>query len=348
MTTFERVLLAVDWGDDVIGRLVDRLGADRVTRCDPADDASIGRALRVADAAITSAGPDARFVAAPSLRWLHVDHAGIDRFAPVELVGGDLVVTTSAGRSGPALGEHALALLLAVTHRHGALERSRQRRAWTTWPLHGRAPLVGRRAVVFGCGNTGSAFATRAAAMGMSVVGVRRTPGEPPPGFDDVVVAPGPAERRAVLADADVVVLAVPLTDDTHHLVGSAEFAALPDGAVVVNVARGAVIDESALVAALRSGRLGGAGLDVVTHEPLGVTSALWRFRNVVISPHATPRLADRDARSLEIVESVLDDLDAGRPVRRRLTAADAYTKSEPRPTLDRLATSAWLRLQRR
>ena len=345
MSSFDRVLLAVDWSDGVAGRLVERLGDDRVIRSQPTDQVAIERSLRDADAAITSVGPDERFLAARRLRWLHIDHAGIDRYAPVELVGGDLVVTTSAGRSGPALGEHAMALLLAVTHGHRLLEHARRRRRWTARPLRGRASLVGRRAVVFGCGNTGAAFAVRAQAMGMSVIGVRRSGGAVPIGFDETRDGLDASGRRRLLASADVVVLAVPLTDQTHHLIGSAELDALPDGAVLINVARGAVIDERALIEALRSGRLGGAGLDVVTHEPLSVLSPLWRLENVVISPHASPRLVDRDERSLAIVESVLDDFEAGRAISRRLTAADAYTRGATRSRLDRFATAAWGRL---
>jgi glyoxylate/hydroxypyruvate reductase len=194
------------------------------------------------------------------------------------------------------LAEFALLGLLAFAKRLPELERGKARRAWPDIkPTMG--VLEGRTVLVVGLGAIGVAFARLARALGMRVLGVKRTPVEVP-GVDEVA-AP---DRLADLArEADALVVTTPLTDDTRGLVDRAALAALRPGAVVVNVGRGAVVDEAALVDALRDGHLAGACLDVFAEEPLPDDSPLWALDNVILSPHVAARTDDEDDRAVEL-----------------------------------------------
>ena len=142
--------------------------------------------------------------------------------------------------------------------------------------------LAGSTLVVVGLGSVGRSIARKAGAFGMRVVGVSRR-GRPIPHCERVVPH---TQFREVLPEADALVLALPLTEETFHLLGRDELARMKPGAVVVNIARGGLIDEPALIAALQQGRLAGAGLDVVENEPLAPDSPLWAMQNVLLTPH--------------------------------------------------------------
>lgn len=341
---FGHAIISLPWNEESIADLQTALGAERYT-VNPGR-AALDEALADADAAIIGSNADDRFVTAPQLRWLHVDHAGIDAFAPPELVGSELVVTTSAGRSGPAIADHAIFLHQAVLHDLSGMQRNRRRRLWRE-PDRQLPAVGGGTAVVVGCGHTGAEIAARLSSMGVSVTGVRRTDTPAPAGFERVVQLLDRDDLPSIVQDADAVFLATPLNDSTHHLIGRPELEAMKPAAVLVNVARGAVVDETALVDALRRGSIAGAGLDVVTHEPLSPLSRLWRLSNVVMTPHSAPKRRDRESRSLEIVREVAADLTADRPVARRLSIDDAYTKRTERLRSDTAFTRRWIRLVR-
>jgi D-2-hydroxyacid dehydrogenase (NADP+) len=185
------------------------------------------------------------------------------------------------------IAEHVMACLLALARRLPQTLRDQQERTWRPNALIGEASpwlIAGRTIGIIGVGTLGEAIAVRAKAFGMRVLGMRRHPGRAvPAGFDDVV---GPDDRGRMLAEADVVVIAAPLTPETDRLLDAAAIAAMKPGAIVINVARGQLIDESALAGALESGRLGGAALDVFATEPLPPTSPFWTMPNVIVTPH--------------------------------------------------------------
>src|SRR5581483_5448846 len=159
--------------------------------------------------------------------------------------------------------------------------------------------LSGRTAGILGLGAIGRATAQRLSALGMRVIGMRRrNEGPLPPG---VAHAVGPEGLDEVLAAADVLVITLPLTESTRGLLGARELARLPSGAVLINVARGAIVDEPAMIAALRSGALGGAGLDVFTTEPLPPESPLWDLPNVIVTPHSSGNYAGYVAQATSI-----------------------------------------------
>ncbi|UHD14923.1 D-2-hydroxyacid dehydrogenase [Thiocapsa bogorovii] len=336
-------LVTVRWPESLRLELVQRLGAAQVTLADPGSTAA-REALREADVAILNGNPDRHVLEAPCLRWLHCDHAGIDGFAPPELLDGRFIVTTSAGRSASAVAEHALYFMLALSHEAPRLWRAQRRRVWGLPGLENRRSLEGRTLVIVGCGHTGSQLARYCRVMGMTVIGYRRRVAPVPDGFDEVYAADAGDRLSPQLERAQVLVLAASLNDVSRGLVGSAELDALPRGAYLINVARGALVDERALLAALKRGHLGGAGLDVVAMEPLPPTSPLWTAPRTLITPHATPRVADRDQASFEIIGALIARYLRGETLSGALDSRDVYTSVRKPSPLQRRLTRLWAR----
>ncbi|PZG47002.1 D-2-hydroxyacid dehydrogenase [Spongiactinospora gelatinilytica] len=248
----------------------------------------------------------------PELRWVQATSAGIGQFVDRHgLAGSDLVFTTAAGTHAGPLAEFALMGVLHFVKGVPDLRRWQARRHWERYTTRS---LAGSRVVVVGLGGIGRRVAEVFAALSARVVGVGR------PGREYDV--PGLAEARSfteireALTGADALVLACPLTDETRGLIGLAELAALAPGAVVVNIARGPVIDEPALVDALSSGRLGGACLDVFAEEPLPARSPLWAMDNVIVSPHSASTVDAENALLTELFTDNLRRWLAGRPLR--------------------------------
>lgn len=237
------------------------------------------------------------FVQAPKLRWVHSCSAGVGRSLFPEMIESDVAFTNSAGVMGETIAEHVLAGVLYFLR---GLDVAVAQQRLATWD---KAPFTDARArvrelcecrvLVVGTGGLGDAIARRFHALGVpSVTGIRRrTHLGPPPGFHAVVSLD---EIDAVLPASDVIVLAAPLTPDTSGLLSARRLDCLPPGAIVVNVARGALLDERALADRLSTRQIRGAVLDVFAEEPLPVTSGLWGLPNVLLTPHVSyvsPRL---------------------------------------------------------
>jgi phosphoglycerate dehydrogenase-like enzyme len=232
---------------------------------------------------------------APALRWVQAIGAGTDHFRGAQLAP-DVVVTNAAGVAAVPIAEFVIGQLLAVWKRFDELVDQQRRHVWK--PVYGRQ-VSGLTLGVVGLGAIGTAVAERAAALGMRVLGVRRRPetGNHPPAVDEVV---GPERLHDVLSRVDAVVVCAPATPETAELFDPAAFAAMRPGAVFCNVARGSLVDEAALLDALRSGHLGAAVLDVTREEPLPADSPLWDAPNLRLSPHSSASLD-------HYVESVFD-----------------------------------------
>jgi phosphoglycerate dehydrogenase-like enzyme len=222
--------------------------------------------------------------AAKRLRWIHTRAAGVDRgqLQPLSLFRErDITVTNGSGISSVPIAEFvALAVLLAAKGMPQLLAQQRER----TWkkPSTSRE-LSGTRAMLLGFGDVGRAAAARLQAFGVEVLAVRRH-AAPEAGVEVL----GPGEWRDRLGTVDWLVVTTPLTEDTRHLVGSAELAAMRGDAWLVNVSRGEVVDQGAVVAALRGGAIGGAVLDVTDPEPLPSDHELWGLPNAVVTPHCS------------------------------------------------------------
>ena len=221
--------------------------------------------------------------ASPALRWVHIHSAGADRPIYVQLRERGVQVTTSSGANALVVAHTALAGLLALARRFPQLWDAQRERRWAS--LMGESlprDLEGQHAVVVGWGPIGQHLARVLQALGLRVTVVRQQ--EQPAGTFPTVAA---TRLREVLPTADWLLLACPLTAHTRGLLDAGAIAALPAGAHLVNVSRGEIVDEHALIEALRSGRLGGAFLDVYAQEPLPPDSPLWTLPNVIATPHS-------------------------------------------------------------
>jgi phosphoglycerate dehydrogenase-like enzyme len=217
---------------------------------------------------------------APRLRWVHACGAGVGQLqsAGLETIGATL--TSSAGVASAPIAEFVLARILAHWKLFPALDRLQQAQDWK--PTYGRN-LAGCTLGIVGFGAIGAAVATRAKALGMRVLANRRTHGASHPAVEQFFA---PGDLAALLAECDAVVLAAPETPETYRLFNAETFAAMKPGAYFCNVARGPLVDEAALIAALTSGQLSGASIDVASTEPLPKGDALWTAPNLAISPH--------------------------------------------------------------
>jgi phosphoglycerate dehydrogenase-like enzyme len=230
------------------------------------------------------------FLAARRLRWVHSASAGVAGALFAEMRQSDVLLTNSAGVCGPPIAEHVLAGVLHFLRGLDSAAAGQREGNWLKGQVTSGVPelreLGGSRVLVIGTGQIGAEIGWRMAAMGARVIGVRRRPEKGSvAGFEAVV---GPPELDAELALADVVVIAAPSTPATQQLLNRQRIALLRPHAVVVNVARGTLLDEDALVEALGAGRLRGAFLDVVRTEPLPPDSPIWSRRGVFITPHVS------------------------------------------------------------
>jgi D-2-hydroxyacid dehydrogenase (NADP+) len=259
------------------------------------------------------------------LRWLHCSGHAVGQFPLGDLAARGITVTNSRGIQSTPIAEHVMGCLLALARRLPEAQRDQEQRVWLPNQMTGAASpwlIAGRTMGLIGLGTIGQAIAVRASALGMRVIGMRRDPARPlPAGVDEVV---GRSDLDRILEDADVLVLAAPWTSGTDQILDAAALAKMKAGAVVINVARGQLVDETALAEALRGGRLGGAVLDVFTTEPLPRESPFWSMPNVIITPHTSGFRADHfdavvdlfseNLRRFERRDSLLNvvDLEAG------------------------------------
>lgn len=224
------------------------------------------------------------FRAAPRLEWIHARYAGLDSLLFPELIESSLPFTNGSGVFSQSLGEFVILGALWFAKRVPHLLDLKARRHWE----HFDVQELSRQTIgIVGYGDIGRACAWRAKAMGMKVLGLRRDMA-PRPGDEHLDRLYPTAELHSMLAECDYVVAAAPLTPSTHHMIGTAEFNAMKPSGVIMNVGRGPVIDEAALVAALKASRIRGAALDVFEVEPLPAESPLWEMPNVLLSPHCT------------------------------------------------------------
>ena len=230
---------------------------------------------------------------APNLRWLHSFSAGVDHPVFRMLLDRGVRLTNSSGASARSIAHHVIMNLLVMRRDVPRFLREQAGRQWHTRPV---GDVEGTTVGVLGLGPIGLEVARLAAEFGMHPVGIRRTVrgDEPCPtfAFD---------ELPRLLPTFDSLVLALPLTPQTQHVIGAAELALLPAGAHLVNVGRGELLDEIALVDALQTGQVGWASLDVTEVEPLPADSPLWHLPNVIITPHSAGDTASTRRRAMEL-----------------------------------------------
>ena len=251
------------------------------------------------DVLLTFRIPEDLVSRAPTLKWVQLLSAGADHALKTNLAGTSIPVTTASGIHATPIAEYIIGSMLIWAHRFHVSIRAQEKHAWITSGRFMRSvsDLRGKTVGIVGYGSIGREAARIADAMGMTVLALKREPqnrsddGWSPEGVGDPEgKIPqrffGPDQRNELLAASDFVVVTLPLTEATRGFIGRREFEAVKPGAYLVNIGRGGVVDEQAMIDALREKRLGGAGLDVFEREPLGADSALWDIEEVVLTPH--------------------------------------------------------------
>ncbi|MBI3412868.1 MAG: D-2-hydroxyacid dehydrogenase [Candidatus Aenigmarchaeota archaeon] len=231
---------------------------------------------------------------APKLKWIHTMSAGVDKFMVPGLVHSDIILTNSSGIHAIPISEHVLGMILAF-ERNLHISRDYQNRGeWHRFAFEEMSELDGKTVAVIGLGEIGLRTAKLLKAFGTKIIAVKRTAGEKPEFIDELYTQD---ELGGVLPASDYVIICTPYTKETHHMFDSAKLKKMKEGSIIINIGRGGIIDEKALVEELKKKRLKGAGLDVFEAEPLPADSPLYGMENVILTPHVsgyTPHYADR------------------------------------------------------
>ena len=329
----DRLYIAVSFrlGEEALSRIraVDRrieiLDCSTLGRREPTDGEQRAQLLEHLAKAEILFGPN-RFPAeyadaARRLKWFQVINAGIDRMAKEGLLGRDFVITTASGLSAAGIAEYAIGMMVALAKGiHLAVRAQSEHR----WESRGTLVLQGKTLGIVGLGEIGRQTARRARAFGMRIVASRRTvaAGTADPDCDELLAH---SDLPGLLSQSDYVLVCVPLTAETRHLFREAEFATMKRSACLINVARGEVIDQLAMIEALQRGTIAGAGLDVFDPEPLPAESPLWDMANVIITPHNSGSVERYAERATSIFIANLSRYLAGEPLSHVVDAALGY-----------------------
>jgi phosphoglycerate dehydrogenase-like enzyme len=258
-----------------------------------ADPAKLAEAAPDADVLLNGEFKDPQllknaFPLATRLRWLHVLSAGVEHVLSPEIIASPVPLTNGRGVFKRPLAEWAVGAMLHFMYDHRRLVRQQEAGVWADFDIE---ELGGKTIGIVGYGEIGRAVAERAKPFGCRILALRRKP-ENSSGDPLVDRAYAPAQIDAMLAECDFVVASAPVTPETRGLIGPAQIAALKTSAIVINIGRGPVIDEPALIAALESNKIRGAALDVFTVEPLPAGHAFYKLQNVLLSPHSADHTA--------------------------------------------------------
>ncbi len=291
------------------------------------DKKGIKEGCRDCDVAIFNGDLDEAILDNPNIRWIHCCRAGVEKSVRQEIFDRGIILTSSSGRSAPALAEHALMFMMALTYDLPMLSRAQQAHKWAVSREYAQKTGMYKKTVgIIGLGKTGQALAKLCKAFDMTVLGYRRSPGVPE-NVDEVFAASQGETIGPILERSDYVVLCIELNDETWGMIGEAQLAAMKKSAFLINMGRGGLVDEQAMIRALQNGTIAGAGLDTFAVEPLPESSPLWDMENVMITPHITPKLPDFEERMLSFVyENIHAYRNGGRFVN-RVTEKNILTK---------------------
>lgn len=268
--------------------------------------------------------PAAMLHGSPALEWLQTNSAGVEPYIQPGVLAGDTLLTNATGAYGLAIAEHMLGMLLELFKK---LELYRDAQKSGAWQSQGAVKAVyGSTVLVLGMGDIGGEFAARCKALGAKVIGVRRSPRPCPEYADEVHLL---EDLDSLLPHADVVAVTLPGTDATRGLMSRERLAKMKEGAVLLNVGRGFIVDTEALCDALERGHLSGAGVDVTDPEPLPPTHRLWNIPTAVVTPHISGfyHLRETHERIVDIFLENLRHFQAGEPLRNLVDFATGYRK---------------------
>jgi len=257
---------------------------------------------------------------AKRLKWVQVPSAGVDRTMSPDFIGSEVVLTSSSGIHRTPMSEIAVAMMLMLAKRLHKFMRFQLERRWERIVPD---ELAGKTLGILGLGNVGMETAWKAKCLGMKVLALDRQRRMRRPTYVDRLV--GPEDLDFLLSESDYLVVAVPLTKETYHMIAERELRLLKPSAHVINIARGAVVDNNALVKALKEGWIAGAGLDVFEEEPLPKDSPFWELENVIITPHIGGAMPQYEDRAVEIFCENLRRYLANRPLLNEIDKEAGY-----------------------
>lgn len=301
MKEINKAIVAIDFPETEVDEMVRLINAATVIRCSASDSDTIRANLKDAEIAILGKGLSGLVEnLGPDMRWIHCDAAGLDfLFRPALADREEICVTCSSGRSSKALSEHVIMFMLALNYQVNNIWESRKRREYSMPFLSTAKALFGQSAGILGCGSIARELAPRLKALGMNTIGFAKSTTELN-GMDKIYHEE--EGLRELLTASDFIISTVALTDETYHLLNEERLSLLKPTSYVVNISRGSIIDEPALIKCLREGKIAGAGLDTFEQEPLGKESPLWTLPNVMMTPHVTPPQPDKHEVSLKVI----------------------------------------------
>ncbi len=305
-----------------------REAADADVVCITSNDEFLTR-LQEADVLCSYWVPENWRTLTKRLRWLQCSAAGVDSLLPTGILDAEsgITVTTAVGINTIPIGEYVLGSMLMFNRTWSEMVRLQDRHIWPRsvhWYKLGGRELAGQTLGIIGLGSIGRRVAQLGRAFGMHVVATRRTvhAGEHDPDVDALYEM---AQLHEMLGKSDYVIISVPLTQETDHLIGEAELRAMRPNTYLVNVARGRVLDEQVLIRALKEGWIAGAGLDVTEEEPLPANSPLYTMPNVILTPHISGISVNYDTRLTELFADNLRRFRNGQELRNRYEAERGY-----------------------
>lgn len=353
MVSFESVLVTAAISEENKKRLNELLGEEHITYVAPfnfktmqkmlqngASREDIGKAReknleelkKIAiekniDAAILGSDISPSILASPNLKWIHCTHAGVEKSASSEIFDRNIVLTSSAGRNAPALAEHAMMFILNMIYDINLIVDKQREHQFGLGPRYAlRTGLYGKTVSVIGLGHNGRELAKRLKAFDCRVLGYDRT-SAPVENVDEVLSA-GKESLDRIARESDFVVLCISLNDATYHMIDEDFISKMKMNSYIINIARGGLVDQKALIKALEENRILGAALDTVEAEPLEKDSPLWDMKNVLITPHCTPTIPEKDDKEWEYVfQNIKAFLGEGEFVN-RMRREDMYTVS--------------------
>ncbi|NCB71146.1 MAG: D-2-hydroxyacid dehydrogenase [Clostridia bacterium] len=330
MAEIRKVLCTTKLKEENRERLLAALAPAEVTFVNYDDPGAKDRIAEVGadvDVAIFNGDLERSILKNSNLKWIHCCHAGLEKSTFPEIFDRNIILTGSSGRSAPALAEHALMFMLALTYDLMELRKAQQAHYWAQSAEYDKITgLHGKTVGIIGMGKTGLELARLCKGFDMRVLGWKRTHAEVA-NVDKIYASAKGEGIEEILKESDYIVLCVELHDDTWHLIDRKELEMMKPSAFLINMGRGGLINEKVLINALENRTIKGAGLDTFEVEPLPADNRLWDLENVIITPHTTPKLIDREERMLSYLFQNIEVYRNGGEFVNRVTRKSLYTK---------------------
>ena len=326
--TIKKVLATVPYTGEHWDILEKALEPAEIIRVKHSDTLALLDAIKDVDVAIVAGNVTKEMLAAAkNIKWIHGDFAGLNDSAHPEIYERGIILSSSAGRSAEVLAEHAFYFMLSFIYDAKQLEENQRSHVWDAKAIAERRGLITKTLGIIGYGNTGKHLVKLARAFGMRILVYSRTARPLPEGVTKFYSKERGDTIDELLKESDIITLSMSLSDNTQHMIDERAFNLMKPTAFLINMARGAVIEENALYKSLVNKTIAGCGSDVFEKEPLPPDSPLWDLPNLYITPHNTPAVEDKVEASMRYILENIRHYKAGEPLVNVLDKRDLYTK---------------------